>query len=335
MSSQITIDQLLKPISQELSTGSDLREDLSVSSIYFQIKDARTQARNLERKIQQGEENLDPMSCWKKVNELALKILLDESKDLEVVAWFIEAEVRMKGVDGLLFGFQLMFKLIENCWESLFPREDDSEIDSRLAAFAGLNGIDVDGTLIQPILSISITRAPAIPMWEYIAKSTPPEKINQAVLDSGSDFYQNLIEKTEQAIKSYSGLVRMIDEKCQDRAPPTSQILNTLNKFKEQLHFLINDSPFNLTPEKVIEISKDAEPSHSKQTQILLSRQEALNTLMQIAEFFKQNEPHSPIPYLLDRAVRWGALSFPELLEEMVVDQAARKAVGDLSGIVS
>ncbi|MEF1304516.1 type VI secretion protein, partial [Vibrio owensii] len=28
-------------------------------------------------------------------------------------------------------------------------------------------------------------------------------------------------------------------------------------------------------------------------------------------------EPHSPVPFLLERAIRWGYLSLPELLQEM------------------
>lgn len=47
------------------------------------------------------------------------------------------------------------------------------------------------------------------------------------------------------------------------------------------------------------------------------NRDQAFQQLRQISEFFKQTEPHSPISFLLERAIRWGYMSLPELLEEM------------------
>lgn len=48
------------------------------------------------------------------------------------------------------------------------------------------------------------------------------------------------------------------------------------------------------------------------------NRDQAFGELRKLAEFFKQTEPHSPISFLLERAIRWGYMSLPELLEEMI-----------------
>lgn len=50
----------------------------------------------------------------------------------------------------------------------------------------------------------------------------------------------------------------------------------------------------------------------------LQSRKAALNLLSKLAEFFRKTEPHSPISYSLQQAIRWADLSLPELLEELV-----------------
>jgi type VI secretion system protein ImpA len=47
------------------------------------------------------------------------------------------------------------------------------------------------------------------------------------------------------------------------------------------------------------------------------SRDQAFQQIREISEFFKQTEPHSPISFLLERAIRWGYMSLPELIEEM------------------
>ena len=52
-------------------------------------------------------------------------------------------------------------------------------------------------------------------------------------------------------------------------------------------------------------------------TDQIASRDQAFQELRKISEFFKQTEPHSPISFLLERAIRWGYMSLPELMQEM------------------
>ena len=50
------------------------------------------------------------------------------------------------------------------------------------------------------------------------------------------------------------------------------------------------------------------------------SREDALRALGEIANFFRRTEPHSPLSYTLDEAVRRGRMTWPELLAEVVAD---------------
>jgi type VI secretion system protein ImpA len=60
------------------------------------------------------------------------------------------------------------------------------------------------------------------------------------------------------------------------------------------------------------------------------SREDAYSRLAEISEFLRQLEPHSPVPYLLQRAIAWGGLNFSELLPELLRDQASLQEVSDL-----
>ena len=60
------------------------------------------------------------------------------------------------------------------------------------------------------------------------------------------------------------------------------------------------------------------------------TREQAYQTLARIANFLARIEPHSPVPYLLHRAIAWGGMSLRELLPELLHDQAALKDVGHL-----
>ena len=63
------------------------------------------------------------------------------------------------------------------------------------------------------------------------------------------------------------------------------------------------------------------------------TRQEAFETLSRVSEYFRRAEPHSPISYALEQVVRWGHMSLPELLSELVADRAAREEIFRRAGI--
>ncbi len=56
-------------------------------------------------------------------------------------------------------------------------------------------------------------------------------------------------------------------------------------------------------------------------------RSRAYGLLGEIADYLAELEPHSPVPYLLRRAIAWGGMSLPELLPELLQEHAALKDV--------
>ncbi len=65
----------------------------------------------------------------------------------------------------------------------------------------------------------------------------------------------------------------------------------------------------------------------------IASREDALRALGEIASFFRRTEPHSPLSYTLDEAVRRGRMTLPDLLAELVADTDARNAILNSLGI--
>ena len=63
------------------------------------------------------------------------------------------------------------------------------------------------------------------------------------------------------------------------------------------------------------------------------SRQDAVKRLQEVAEFFRKTEPHSPVAYLVDRAVTWTQMPLEALLEELVKDGGVMERVRDTLGI--
>jgi type VI secretion system protein ImpA len=63
------------------------------------------------------------------------------------------------------------------------------------------------------------------------------------------------------------------------------------------------------------------------------SREQAFRVLKDVAKFFRETEPHSPLSYSIEQVVRWGELPLPELLSELVSDSSARQALFKWVGI--
>ena len=51
-----------------------------------------------------------------------------------------------------------------------------------------------------------------------------------------------------------------------------------------------------------------------------MTREAAYDQLKRVAEMLERMEPHSPVPYLIRRAVELRAIKFPELVEELTKD---------------
>jgi type VI secretion system protein ImpA len=65
----------------------------------------------------------------------------------------------------------------------------------------------------------------------------------------------------------------------------------------------------------------------------IASREDALRMLEQVARWFRRTEPHSPLAYTLEEAVRRGRMTLPELLAELMPDEGTRSAFLSSLGI--
>ena len=57
----------------------------------------------------------------------------------------------------------------------------------------------------------------------------------------------------------------------------------------------------------------------------IASRQDAIRALDAVAEFFRRNEPSSPVPLFVDRAKRLVSKNFLEVLADIAPDAVARR----------
>ncbi|MCL9781221.1 type VI secretion system ImpA family N-terminal domain-containing protein [Vibrio sp. S4M6] len=54
-----------------------------------------------------------------------------------------------------------------------------------------------------------------------------------------------------------------------------------------------------------------------------INRDQVFHLLRDISDYFRESEPHSPVSFLLEKAIRWGYMPLPELLQEMMTEQGS------------
>jgi type VI secretion system protein ImpA len=353
---------LLEQIPGDKPTGSDLREDSSPNSLYYQIKDARSAARAAERLAQAPKEGEEPPRAdWRPVLRNGQKVLAERTKDLEVVAFMIEALVRLNGFAGLRDGFRLARELVERYWDGLYPMPDEEGLATRIAPLTSLNGDDAEGTLITPIALVPIAEGGSGPYATYhykqaaalaqVADEEARQKriqqgalsmaaIERAVSETPEAFFVTCVDDLKQCQQEYDALGRALEERCNGQAPPTSNIRAALadcldavmTVARHKLPVAVGE-PAAGGPAPTSDGEAGAAGAAGVAAGALRNREDALQRLLQVADFFRRTEPHTPVSYALEQAVRWGRMSLPELLTDLIQDENARSALFHRVGI--
>jgi type VI secretion system protein ImpA len=63
------------------------------------------------------------------------------------------------------------------------------------------------------------------------------------------------------------------------------------------------------------------------------SRRDALRRLNEVADFFQRTEPHSPISYIVQRAVKWGNMPLELWLQDVIKDETVLYNIRQTLGI--
>jgi type VI secretion system protein ImpA len=362
MSSPALIDiiALMQPISGENAVGKDIRNSLSSSSTYAEIKSARNSARAAERNSMFDGGSTEATENWNKISKLAPQFLSSEAKDLEVACWYTEALIRKSGFQGLRDGFSLIRQLIEQYWhDGLYPVADEDGVETRVAAISGLNGEGTEGVLLASMRSTHITddiQPGPFSLWQYkqaadikrisdtktrseqISKvGFSMDDIDRVVEQSSPDWFINLRDDITECLSEYKSISNLLIEHCGSHdAPSTSKIIELLEETLGAVNHIAKHklpaTPIsdNLPEQQTV---SESSPDQALPGNIPGSRDEAFKQIATISDFFRRTEPHSPISYVLDRAINWGGMSLDELIGELIPDSSSRTTYNSLTGV--
>ena len=341
----LDFDRLLKPVSDDAPAGEALRvADRSTYSDIRRIRDLLSKAEKI------GEPPEDEDADWDQVFEKSERAIAETSKDLIAASWLIESLIRLHGFAGLRDGLRLVRELTEFFWDSIHPRPDEDGLETTMRPLSGL-----DGTLIGPLANVPVTEgrsAEPLALWHYcqaleLEQKEPDEReqrladgwvgldqFEKAVAGSSADFYRDLLEDLSQCQQELQALGTALDEKCGRNddgyplAPSTSRIRESLEDAYRTIRGFAKDvlgieGQDDGSEDSVTEGGGTARSERSAKD--VQNREEAFQSLLEIAKFFRRTEPHSPVSYAIEQAVRWGRMSLPDLLGDLISDSTSKE----------
>jgi type VI secretion system protein ImpA len=247
----LDLDAILRPITGGTAVGTDPRSDVSPQSLYFQIRDARAEARAMERQAESsGAEDPAAPARWRIVRSLSVKALSEHAKDLELATWLTEALVRAAGLRGLTAGAMIVHGLLERFWDDIYPLPDEDGVATRVGPLAGLSGQGADGTLMQPLRKITLFHrhnGEAFGYWQYqlsdqLATITDPERRQQR-LDAGviafdevekdarqvpASYWVGLRDEIGAALGAWNAMTVVLDERAGEASPSMIRVKHLL-----------------------------------------------------------------------------------------------------------
>jgi len=337
--SPIDVDSLLKPVSPDAPCGENLEysglmelERAAQSTPEQEFGRGGTDGHGKHVVVSGREPN------WVEVRKLALE-LARKTKDLKVLLHLTRALVRTEGFPGLRDALALLRGTIERYWECLYPVIDPEDPDpaSRVNALADLEDLD---TLLRPLREAPLVNAPAVGRFSLrdvaVARgelaapegteSPAPATIEAAFLASDLDALQAQAAAVAGALDDLRAIDTAVTDQLGTSDAASFEKLPQLLKEAERVlgeHLARRgvgtatspiELPTDVVPAAGIAMGSAATAPVSAE---LRTREDVVRVLDKVCEYYRRQEPSSPVPILLERAKRLVAKDFMQIIQDL------------------
>jgi type VI secretion system ImpA family protein len=287
---------------------------------------------------------------WKKLGKNCLE-LWTKTRDLRVAVYLVIADALGAGggLAGLTAGLKLPLFLVKELWDSFYPKLDPADDDDPLERLNILAMLSPQaGAVNDPVMFIPRFRETRlVPSLNYTLrdllislneievsgdKAIDPKLLRAELMNVAAEEIEAQMALVREAQALITELCAEIDGKMKggyslDMASLTHELDRMASFYSSHL-----DSLGSASPEGAAEgpdaAGQSAAPASGEKVSLLsyhaASRAEALLLLKKGAEYFQNQEPNSPIPHLIERALRFSGMSFIELLEDIAPDALSR-----------
>ncbi|WGL95039.1 type VI secretion system protein TssA [Arsenophonus nasoniae] len=336
----LDFDRLMLKHSDDLPAG----ENIEYQPIFEQINQARESDDDLQLE--------DMWSCearqtdWRQVSLLCIEVLEKHSKDLQIACWLTQAQAKLHGLAGMAVGVALISRLCETFWPILWPKLDEEDGYGADIRLARLNWLDNRlSHLLQdwPLTDdgkLNVRQWARVQHYEHsVAVNTELRKplqddgyfgiadCEESIRHTSSSHVNHLLEQIQTLQTSLLTLQTLLKNFCGENVIVMNDSLHQVEEVQSLLSRFYQDrlSPVMFKEQQHEQIKTDSDtqlnnPSLNRPSSHLENRKQAIEQMLTIAQYFRSNEPTSPVPYLLERAASWANMEIAQWLAEMLVD---------------
>lgn len=350
---------LLAPVSEAAPAG----EDLSYDPLFDQIREAR---RSDDPALDQGEWQQDIKTAdWRKVVRLCEQGLRERGKDLQLVVWYGEARTRLDGFAGAADGMRLLEGWLDRYWDSGYPALDPHDLDERISKVEWFAAQLAQALRMTPLtdprhggygwLDWNTSRE-----VENLALKDPDarkraladgkldgETFDKSAGQSGRPWFERLAAEIGQALACHQSLDQQSLACYGDDFPSLAELWRALTNCRDVVERLMQQlfgtpaaskepAMIPSTPAAMAapDTAAPAETGSAVAAAVprgpLQSRADAVRALRDVAHYFRQHEPHSPVAGLAERAARWAEMPLEEWLAHVIKDESTLRQLQEL-----
>ncbi|MCE2680676.1 MAG: type VI secretion system ImpA family N-terminal domain-containing protein [Burkholderiales bacterium] len=286
----MTFSFITEPCSPENAAG----QDLSGSSQWLELEQMQSTEKD---DFAEGIWSVSaPDTDWQAIAKVCMKLLREDTKDLQVMVWWVRARLLTDGLPGLQEGMEGLHCWIKHWWIKGYPQDLRNGPAIKLGRLRWLDQhcSDLIQTQYQP--------------------SPADEESAQAI--------RTLIHDIETLVQSTTAQAWGLFTKTMEKLPVRIK--------REATRKAEATAPFPPSP-LVSPLKADTQPSERLQTPA--NRQNAVQNIEQALFYFEQHEPQHPVKAMLQRALTWMNKPMDQWLSELVSDEPSRKKIQDVLGL--
>lgn len=348
----VGFDALLAPISESAPCGRSARH----SACHPALQEARRQD-DLSLPLGTWQRELK-RADWAEVSRLIALALQRESKDMQLLAWLQEAQIRQYGIAGLAATLVLARVLCLRYWDELHPQIADGDVEHRANIVGSIAEKNLPAIRLAPLIGIGSAQTYSWSDWEQahlneqirLGKSkgntefegASLQDLQNALSNAATDGFIALRAQLQAGLQAIAEFSAALDPLFGEHAPSMGNMTQLLQQMcalvEGELHK--RGVRFSADAEVATPTASPAEPELAVRASLgataggaIRDRADAYARLAETAEFLMHLEPHSPVPYLVRRATEWGSLNTVELYQELFLRLNGQLNIFEMLGL--
>ena len=306
---------------------------------------------------------------WDFVKNQCAELLSHTSKDMKLALWYVDALSHTDHLAGISHGLNLLQALNDEYWLTMYPPLDGEEdsMDIRAGLLSWFVKTLTDDLKQLPLADTKTGNY----NYNYYLTARDHDKqrqqnpdsettsqltlndYNQAIKNSSESWQQALMKDLNVITEQWQALNDQLNDLMGMDAPVFAPVTDLLAAMTQHLRSLLpeqvdnaddmgQDAVSTMTNEEMVgedngqqAVSKNVtttsfNPSNRDHQS---NRRQALKLLSQIQDYFATNEPHSPVTFLLGRAIDWADMPLDQWLTHIIKNEDQLATLSDMIGI--